>query len=187
MTAPSRAETIKKGAIVLALGTIVAGLGVTAALRPHPHAQTDLGGLLAPALTLPVVRLDRGPTQARLGARDFAGKPLLVHFWAPSCQPCVAEFPIWQTAFARSQQEGFGVLAIAGDDLQGVQDFLRAGHYTLPVVLDASGQAFMAWRVTAMPTTIAVSSDGHAVQVVEGAVDQAGLTQLLAAARGASH
>jgi peroxiredoxin len=176
-------EGLRKALIVLAFGTTLAGLATAIALREAGHVRTDLGGMAVPKLALPVVRPEGGATQARLSPSDFKGRPLLLHFWAPSCRPCVAELPLWQKRFEVAAMQGYAVLAVAGDDAEDVQKFLKEGGYTLPVVVDASGQLFSALRVTAIPATAAVDRRGVVVEYREGVVSDAEFPGLLARAR----
>lgn len=176
-------QALRKAMLTLALGSTLAGLAAAIALREPGHVRTDLGGMAVPKLALPVVRPEGGPTQARLAPSDFKGRPLLLHFWAPSCRPCVKELPLWQKRHEQAAANGYAVLAVAGDDAEDVQKFLKDGAYTLPVVVDASGQLFEALRVTAIPATAAVDRHGVVIEYREGVVDDRDFPSLLAAAR----
>ncbi len=174
---------LRKAMLTLALGSALAGLAAAIALREPGHLRTDLGGMAVPILALPVVRPEGRPTQARLSASDFKGRPLLLHFWAPSCRPCVKELPLWQKRHEEAAAHGYAVLAVAGDDAEDVRKFLKEGNYTLPVVVDATGQLFEALRVTAIPATAAVNRQGVVSEYREGVVEDRDFASLLAAAR----
>ncbi len=174
----------KRAAAVLALGLLAAGLSAAIALRQTPHLHTDLLGRGAPDFALPLLRLDQGPTQARIGPKDLRGKPLLVHFWAPSCKPCAEELPRWQALWADDAARGdLQVLTVAGDESLEVVEYLKARSYTFPVVHDATGAAHRAWGVDGIPFSAAVAPNGEVVRSVEGPLSEEALRELAGEAR----
>lgn len=182
---PDRSN-VKTALGVAAFGLLLAGLSAAIALRPVGHAHVDLLDKPAPAFVLPLVQTAPGPADKRVGLADFAGKPLLVHFWAPSCPPCVAELPQWQALYEKTQASGeVAIVTVAGDDWQSVRDYLRDHRLTLPTVLDATGQVHKAWQVDVIPSSYAVSATGRVVKTVEGAVAPDLLAELVAAAKQA--
>lgn len=46
---------------------------------------------------------------------DFAGKPVLVHFWASWCPPCIGELPVLVRAAKALEASGLVVVAISLD------------------------------------------------------------------------
>lgn len=175
----------RRAAWVLTLGLAAAGLSAAIALRQTPHQHTDLTGGGAPPFALPVLRLNgNGPTQARIGPQDLLGKPLLVHFWAPSCTPCAEELPRWQALWLREKdQHNLQILTVAGDESLDVIAFLRSRGISLPVVHDATGAAHKAWKVDGIPFSAAVSASGQVLGSVEGPLSEEGLAALVDLAR----
>jgi peroxiredoxin len=114
-----------------------------------------------------------GPVAARRGPHDSRGRPLLLHFWAPSCGPCVAELPRWQALADRGRSAGFDVLTVSGDDEPDVRAFLAERHLTLPVVLDATGRIHGAYAVAGIPHTVAIDRQGIVTRELSGARPQA--------------
>ena len=47
---------------------------------------------------------------------SFAGKVVLVDFWATWCRPCVAELPHLKETYAKYREKGFEIFAISLDD-----------------------------------------------------------------------
>lgn len=186
MTAPQPPERSgrQRAAWVLALGLAAAGLSAAIALRQTPHQHTDLAGRGAPEFTLPLLRLEGGPTQMRIGPQDLRGKPLLLHFWAPSCAPCVQELPRWQALWQREKDgQGLQILTVAGDESLDAIAFLRKRGYTFPAVHDATGLAHRAWGVDGIPFSAAISASGQVVGSVEGPLSESGLAELAELAR----
>jgi peroxiredoxin len=164
---PSRRTWLTGAAIVFAV------LGFALLQRQVPHVPTGLEGTTAPDFTLPAVTADRAAAAHILGPKQSRGRPLLVHFWAPSCAPCVADLPRWQKLWqARDpSQPNFDLLTVAGDDLPQVRGFLAARGFTLPVLHDEDGRAHRSYRVIGIPMTFAVDAQGAVVREWQGPVD----------------
>lgn len=140
-----------------------------------PQAPDDaLLGQPAPGFALPV-----------LGAATFDGPAnhhnqlVLLHFWGPTCPPCVAEIEVWQRLAERAPREGFTVLTVSGDERAEIEAFLAARQLRLPVLLDATGRVHGAYHVRALPTTVALGPDGRVKAVLEGARPSAQYETLL--------
>ena len=93
---------------------------------------------------------------------DFAGRPVLVNFWASWCVPCRAEFPVLQKAI--DTHPGLAVLGVVFKDSRGsAAGFLADEHATWPGLIDPKGQIAAAYGVAekpGIPVTVAVGTDG---------------------------
>lgn len=67
-----------------------------------------------------LVELDGRPVDAR----QFAGRRVLVNYWATWCGPCIEEFPVFETV---KQEAGQGVvfLMVSDEPAAKIQGFLR--------------------------------------------------------------
>lgn len=107
----------------------------------------------APAFTL--LDLDG----ARVSLADYAGRPVVLNFWATWCTPCRVEAPSFD-AFARANPE-IPVLGIAAD---GSPDELRAAAAELGIgyrILRADRATLRAYGVDLFPTTVVVDTEGR--------------------------
>ena len=79
------------------------------------------------------------PTGESLSMASFAGKPLLVNFWATWCPPCVEELPMLDRFWRENAANGFQVLALAIDQPSAVRKFLQRQPLGFPVALAGLG------------------------------------------------
>jgi peroxiredoxin len=104
-------------------------------------------------------------------SREYAGRPLLINFWATWCPPCrkeMADLAALNRALAR---RGLLLLAISVDaDRNLVIEYLRRERVEFAVLIDRAEQwSIPALRVPGFPTTYLVGSDGIIRDVWVGA------------------
>jgi thiol-disulfide isomerase/thioredoxin len=92
---------------------------------------------------------------------DFAGKVLVVNFWATWCGPCKEEMPAFERLRRQVDPEHIAVMTIT-TDLQrtAIKQFLGALDVHLPVLFDEDHEVSRAYMVRALPTTVLVSRQG---------------------------
>ena len=104
----------------------------------------------------------------------FKGRVVLLNFWATWCGPCKEEMPTLQT-LAEMEGDDLAVLAIdVAEPVARVRRYLQATNLRLTVLRDPEGDIARAWGVSVFPTTVLIDTEGHARQVVLGAVDWTG-------------
>jgi len=69
-----------------------------------------------------------------LSVDAWAGKVVLVDFWASWCVPCRREMPEFNRLRAEYADQGFEVVGIAADELEKVQKFLSEVPVNFPIV-----------------------------------------------------
>jgi thiol-disulfide isomerase/thioredoxin len=109
--------------------------------------------------------------------QDFAGKTLLVNFWASWCIPCRAEMPALDKLAAEQNGDDFMVLPINLDlgsgGLDKARKFLADGGWThLPLYADSTFDAFKALQVNAvaagLPSSLLLDKKGCEIGVLQG-------------------
>jgi thiol-disulfide isomerase/thioredoxin len=106
---------------------------------------------------------------------DFAGRVVLVNFWATWCAPCIEEMPTLDALEADLGSPAFEVLAVS-EDMGGrevVEPFLRdkLSLETLAIYLDPKGELARAFGLRGMPTTYLIDARGRVVGSLEGPAD----------------
>lgn len=124
----------------------------------------DLSQDQAPDFTL----LDLDGNQISLG--DFAGRPVVINFWATWCPPCQDEMPLLVEAYER---EGGQVvfLAISIDEPErAVRRFAEKNDISFVILLDEGGKVASEYQVKSIPITFFVNRDGQVVMRYAGQI-----------------
>lgn len=158
-----------RAALLAALLAAAAGAALEYRLG-HPPVPTPVASQ-PPAMmpTLDLRSLDDQP--ARL-PDAYAGKPLLLNFWASWCGPCVAEMAELQRYSAQQPANGVQVIGIALDDPAAVADFLKIHPVNYPILLDKPGpndaSVRLGDRAGVLPYSVLVAADGRIVRTQLG-------------------
>jgi cytochrome c biogenesis protein CcmG/thiol:disulfide interchange protein DsbE len=96
----------------------------------------------------------------KVSLMSYAGRPLVVNFFATWCVPCKAELPLIESRFVRLAPRGLAVLgADEQEDSDRVRAFVRAHGVTYPVVID-TGPAIDTYGGDAIPTSLFIDRTG---------------------------
>ena len=113
---------------------------------------------------------------------ELEGKPLVLNFWAGLCPPCRAEMPQFQVFYEEFKDQiqlvdiDTGVFTGLGSR-NDADALLRELGVTYPAGWTEDGSGPRKFGVTAMPTTVFISSDGTIVEKSVGAIDARFLTR----------
>jgi thiol-disulfide isomerase/thioredoxin len=172
-----RRNLIVAGVIITA-AIAVASIALLSSRTPSAPSATPKSGVAsvgqlrwseAPQLLPATAFSDEKGTSRTL--RDFAGRVLVVNFWATWCEPCIREMPSLDALEASLGGEKFGVVAINQDrnGAEVAKPFLETNGWShLALYTDPRSQAVRDMAVRGLPTSLIVDGKGREVARLEG-------------------
>lgn len=172
---------------------VVATFTVITVIGSSSHAANGLnadgagaiipaGQPAAPSFSLP----ELGHPSSKITLADYAGKPLVVNFFASWCPPCKKETPM----LARFYGTEHGSVPLVGmdenDNTAKALSYAKTNDVTYPLAWDPGLVAANAYSVPAMPQTFFLNARHHIVYQVIGQITTAELRQGIALATRAS-
>ncbi|MFN3303513.1 MAG: TlpA disulfide reductase family protein [Roseateles sp.] len=130
----------------------------------------------APAVDYVLLNGQKASTQ------QWAGKVMLVNFWATSCATCVKEMPQIVATHRKYKDRGFDTLAVAMsyDPPAFVAKFVETRQLPFGVAIDNTGAVAHAFdQVQMTPTTFLINKRGEIVKRYVGEPDFAALHGLI--------
>jgi thiol-disulfide isomerase/thioredoxin len=111
---------------------------------------------------------------------DYAGKTLLLHFWATWCPPCVHELPLLDALAKKTAgRKDFAFLAVCVSDTESSRAaFMKKNGYTFSGGLDTNDAAAYAYGIQAIPASFLISPDGIILESYVGALPESKLAEL---------
>jgi len=130
-------------------------------------------GKLAPAFNLAAL----GDSAGHVSLAGYAGKPVIVNFFASWCGPCRQETPL----MARYYRAAHGTVRVIGVDTNDSRTaalaFTKRYGVTYPVGSDPAATTAGAFGVAGLPQTFFLNAQHKIVDRVYGAVNQAALAK----------
>jgi thiol-disulfide isomerase/thioredoxin len=163
-------------AVVAAITAIGSTSGGPAQAPAHPQA---------PAFTLPAL----GSSGGHISLAGFAGKPLIINFFASWCEPCQKETPL----LARFYRAAHGSVTLIGvdanDKASAALKFIHAAGVSYRIAFDPYPMhTTISFGVDALPQTFFLDAQHRVVKLVRGAVTEqelrAGVAQITGQTRG---
>ncbi len=145
-------------AVVLLLG------GVVIAYR-FDRIKTGDSTVAAAQKDLPAdVQLTDFSSKKPVTLKKYAGKVVLVNFWATWCEACMAEMPSIQKLYDQLKGEGFLVVAINVDEHpeKVVPRVISELHLTFPIFTEIDGGMSKVFDVVAIPFSV-VADRNHKI------------------------
>ena len=106
---------------------------------------------------------------------DYAGKPIVLNFWASWCGPCQIEMPDFQEKFEALGEDIQFLMVNMTDGSRETVDiasaFIEEKGFTFPVLYDTDLDAANTYGAYSLPTTYFIDSQGSAIARATGAID----------------
>lgn len=151
-----------KNAIVVVL------LVLSACGSDKPPARLNIGDI---APSFETVRADGTPAQFPAA---WAGKPLVIRFWAEWCKYCEGEMKAIESVYQRLKPRGLDVIAVnVGQDKKTVVEFMRKLGVSYPALMDENSAIAKRYGVVGLPTTYFVDAKGIVRAKLIGEADEA--------------
>ncbi len=106
---------------------------------------------------------------------DYAGKTVLIDFWASWCVPCRKEMPFLIELYNDLKDRNFIILAVnVDDDLQKVDKFFRDIKMTpsFPVIFDQESNLPPLYELEKFPTSFLLDKNGIIKETFAGFTDE---------------
>ncbi len=106
--------------------------------------------------------------------QEFAGRPLIINYWATWCGPCRIEMPHLQNTFEAHQDDGLAILALDQDEtVPEVEEFFDEFGLTFTALMDEGNQTSQNYGVgRTLPTTFFINPDGEITAIHRGPMTQ---------------
>lgn len=100
---------------------------------------------------------------------DFAGKPIVLNFWASWCPPCKAEMPDLEEAYNEyGDRVEFIIVNMTGgsETVESARTYIESMGYTFPIYFDVYSEAALLYDISSIPRTYFINKDGTQVSSV---------------------
>ncbi|MGS1109796.1 TlpA family protein disulfide reductase [Achromobacter anxifer] len=154
-------------------GRLLLAAGVLAAAAAHAQAPPKVGD----QLVMPDVQLLDG---TRLSAADFAGKPLVVEYWASWCPYCARQNPHLQKLTEAARGKGLRILTVSIDkDEQAARDYVAKHGYTFGVAMDNEALRAVFGKRRVIPEIFVLDANGKLLEAIPGEMFEEDVLELL--------
>lgn len=102
---------------------------------------------------------------------DYAGKVVVLNFWASWCGPCAMEMPDLQEFYEANKDGDVAVVAVALDrNFDASKNFMDKKSYTIPY-FKPDGDIPSQFSISAIPVTFVLNKKGEIITTYTGATD----------------
>jgi thiol-disulfide isomerase/thioredoxin len=110
---------------------------------------------------------------------DYAGRPLVLNFFASWCAPCIEEMPDLQQVSTEYEGQVAFLGMATRDRVEAAQGVVDQTGVTYPASLDPDGSVATDLRIMAMPGTVFIDADGRVQRVWLGKISASEVRQII--------
>ncbi|MBP3949527.1 redoxin domain-containing protein [Bacillus suaedae] len=118
-----------------------------------------------------------------ISLEDYAGKNVVLHFFATWCSPCQDEMPLIVEMEKRLKQEGRELVVVnltsQEQSKSDIRPFLQYFKATFDPLLDEKGEVMKAYQVIGIPTTLVINEEGIIVERINGGLSKDMMEELI--------
>ncbi len=118
-----------------------------------------------------------------LALKQYAGKIVVLNFWATWCEPCRDEMPELSTLHSESKNKNIVVLGLAIDDVNAINEFSKQTKVSYPLfAADMQGMELasnLGNDKGVLPYTVIIKADGSVAKTYFGRVTKPLLEETL--------
>jgi cytochrome c biogenesis protein CcmG/thiol:disulfide interchange protein DsbE len=151
------------------LGLLIYGVSHQAASRTLDEAVALRHWPPAPEAKHSLPALSGG---GRADLASYAGKVVVLNFWASWCPPCAQEAPMLERVQPMLERHDATILGVAFKDITSdSMGFVRLHHLTYPSLRDATGGFAQSYGTDQLPESFVIDRSGKIVAISRGEVD----------------
>jgi thiol-disulfide isomerase/thioredoxin len=169
--------------VLVVLLAVSAGVAIVVASRPSSSVWVASGHAIVGGTSPNFTTHDLDGK--KLALSDFAGRPVLLSFWATWCTVCHDELPALQRLQDQYRPEGFAVLLVNFRETSNdrMHQYLSGLGVSLEAVVDPDGAIASAYGVdVGLPVNVLTDRSGKVARILIGEVPIATIDEAVRAA-----
>lgn len=143
---------------------------------PNPTGAGAGLGQRAPGFRLATLS---NPGQS-LDLAGLAGHPVVLNFWASTCQDCRSELRAFAQVAAADPKVRFVGIDVADPSPSTAASLARSAGIHYPILADRNGHVASEYKISGLPTSVYIDGQGHVAVVHPGAMTAEQLRYTLA-------
>lgn len=152
-----RAQVLRRSLLALSAALWLGGCGGMGGGGANSAAGASHALVGAPAPAFELREVSGGGDQS---LEAYAGKVVIVDFWATWCKPCKESFPAYQKLVSQLGGDLVVVGVSQDDDAKGIPAFLSETGAKFPIVWDDGKAVAKSYDPPSMPTAFVIDKSG---------------------------